>query len=156
MAQGRLIIVCGLPGSGKTTLATRLEQQLPAVRFCPDDWFESLQLNFWDEPLRARIEALQWQMARQLLSLGQTVIIEWGTWAREERDALRNGARELGAAVELRYMSEPIDVLVERVQRRGKGDPPLSRDHIVAFSERFEVPTAEEMSHYDELEPIPR
>ena len=34
----RLIIVCGLPGSGKTTLAKALENRLRAVRFSPDDW----------------------------------------------------------------------------------------------------------------------
>jgi uridine kinase len=35
--SGNLIIVCGLPGSGKTTHARRLEQELCAVRFYPDD-----------------------------------------------------------------------------------------------------------------------
>jgi molybdopterin-guanine dinucleotide biosynthesis protein len=38
----RLIVVCGLPGSGKTTLAKTLESRLRAVRFCPDDWMDAL------------------------------------------------------------------------------------------------------------------
>lgn len=76
----RLIIVCGLPGSGKTTLATALENSLGAIRFSPDDWMEALSINLWDEEKRARIEALQWKLAQQLLALGLVVIIEWGTW----------------------------------------------------------------------------
>ena len=89
----RLIIVCGLPGSGNTTLAKALEGRLGAVRFCPDEWMDALSLNRWDEEKRGRIEALQWKLGQELLALGLIVIIEWGTWGRSERDTLRLGAR---------------------------------------------------------------
>ena len=56
---GRLIIVCGLPGSGKTTHAKHLEAKLPAVRFCPDEWMDTLSLDLWDEARRQKIENLQ-------------------------------------------------------------------------------------------------
>ena len=92
----RLIIVCGLPGSGKTTLAKALERRLRAVRFSPDDWMDILSLDIYDEERRGKIEALQWTLTQQLLALGLTVIIEWGTWGRAERDTLRLGARAIG------------------------------------------------------------
>jgi predicted kinase len=146
----RLIIVCGLPGAGKTTHAKQLERALHAVRFCPDDWMEQLAIDLWDEARRAKIEAFQWNLGKQLLTFGLTVIIEWGTWGRSERDALRLGARALGATVELHYVSATIDVLFERIKRRGIEDPPITREQVQRWAEIIEVPTPEEMALYDE------
>ena len=142
--------MCGLPGSGKTTHARKLEARLGAIRFAPDEWLEALALDLYDEAKREKIEALQWNLARQLLAHGLTVIIEWGTWGRSERDALRLGARELGAAVELHYLSAPVDVLFERIQSRGLENPPITRDQLLQWAEIFQAPAAEEMALFDE------
>ena len=92
-------------------------------------------------------------VAQELLALGATVIIEWGTWARSERDTLRVRARELGAAVELHYLSAPLDVLFERIQRRGMEDPPIEREALGRWSEMFEAPTPEETALFDRNSP---
>ena len=146
----RLIIVCGLPGSGKTTLAKELEGRLRAIRFSPDEWMDALSLDVYDEERRGKIEALQWKFGQELLALGLTVIIEWGTWGRSERDTLRLGARALGAAVELHYLSAPEDVLSDRLQRRGRENPPIGRDAVSRWFEMFQAPTPEEMALFDE------
>lgn len=147
--EPRLIIVCGLPGSGKTTLAKALESKLRAIRFSPDDWLDALSLSVYDEEKRAKIEALQWKFAQEMLARGLTVIIEWGTWARAERDILRFRARELGAAVELRYLHAPADMLFDRLQRRGMENPPIEQEDLARWSEIFEAPTLEEMALFD-------
>ena len=78
---GRLIVVCGLPGSGKTMLAERLA---------------------------------------------------------------------LGAAVELRFLEESVDVLWARVRTRGRpGDRGLSRGDIESYAARIQRPDTEELALYD-------
>jgi len=144
------MILCGLPGSGKTTLGTKLASRLGAVRFAPDEWMDALSIDIYDEAMRAKIEALQWKLGQQLLALGLIVIIEWGTWGRSERDTLRLGARALGAAVELHFLSAPADVLFERIQRRGMENPPIERSELSRWAEMFQAPTPEEMALYDE------
>ena len=110
---------------------------------------DALSVDVWDERMRAKIEALQWQLGQQFLAFGLNVIIEWGTWGRSERDALRLRARELGAAVELHYLSAPVDVLFNRLQRRGLEDPPIKREQLLQWAEAFEIPTAEEVVQFD-------
>jgi predicted kinase len=110
---------------------------------------DALDIDLWDAEKRARIEALQWRLAQELLGFGLKVIIEWGTWARIERDVLRMGARELGAAVELHLLTAPVDLLLERIELRGAENPPIDRDALERWSESFEVPTSEEMALFD-------
>lgn len=151
---GRLIIVCGLPGTGKTTRAKELEIRLRAVRFCPDEWMDALSIDLREEASRARIEGLQWEFGQALLKLGLTVIIEWGTWGRTERDSLRLEARCLGATVDLHYLTAPVDTLYERIRLRRMEDPPIQREDLVKWSAAFQAPTPDEFSLFDHFETI--
>src|SRR5438046_2492085 len=110
---------------------------------------DALLINVYDEKRRERVEALQWRIAQELLALGLTVIIEWGTWGRSERDTLRLGARALGAAVELHCLSAPVDVLFDRLERRGMEKLRIERDQLLRWVEIFQVPTPQEMALFD-------
>jgi predicted kinase len=149
----RVVLLCGLPGSGKTTTARRIAGETGGVRFCPDEWMTALDIDLFDEAARAKVEALQWALAQELLALGQTVIIEWGVWSRAERDVVRKRARELGAGVELVYLDVPIDVLLERLDARNTERPAgtavISRENLLGWVELFEAPDAEELSRFD-------
>jgi predicted kinase len=147
--SGKLIIVCGLPGSGKTTHAKKVEQELAAVRLCPDEWMDALGIGLWDAEVRDRIEMLQWKLGQKILALGQNVVIEWGTWGRSERDALRVVARAIGAAVELHFIDAPVEVLFERIRRRNREAPAITLEDVTKWAESFERPSAEEMALFD-------
>jgi hypothetical protein len=78
----------------------------------------------------------------------RTAIVEWGTLGRNERDALRLGARQLGAAVELHYLSAPIEVLFNRVRSRGM-EALSSHPDLMRCAKTFEASIPEEMSLFD-------
>ncbi|MBA2337669.1 MAG: AAA family ATPase [Acidimicrobiia bacterium] len=152
-AGRRLVIVCGLPGAGKTTLAQRIESEYSAVRMCPDDWMAYLGIDIFDEASRARIEHLQWDLTQRLLKLDVPVVIEWGTWGRDERDQLRQRARAAGAAVELRFLDAPLAVLWRRlgdrdIERR-VGHRALTRKDLETYAAAFERPSDEELALFD-------
>jgi predicted kinase len=153
MTEARLILVCGLPGSGKTTLAKQLAPEVPAVRFCPDEWKHDLGIDYYDEQRRVRLEQRIWRLGRELLGLGQSVILEHGFWAREERDQLRLGARTLGVAVELHYLEAPVDELWRRLEIRNElalpGTVPIKREYLEKWALQFEAPDAAELALFD-------
>ena len=149
----RLILVCGLPGAGKTTLAKRLADELPAVRLCPDEWLARLGFDLFEGEPRDRIEQLFWEQTQDMLRLGQSVILEFGFWDRAERDDKRLRARELGVAVELRHLDVPVDELCRRLALRnasGAWDTvTITREMVEAYLKDFEAPDAEELALFD-------
>ena len=147
--SGTLVVVSGLPGSGKTTTAIRRAAEDPGIRLSPDEWMQALGSNLWDGALRAAVEQLQWALAKDLLGCGMTVVVEWGTWARSERERLRDDARAVGARVELVFLDPPADELWRRVSARAMEDPPLTREYLEAPWRRLERPDSGEAASYD-------
>ena len=142
-----LIVICGLPGAGKTTLAKQIEHDLPALRLTPDDWMTALSINLWDEEKRAPIESLQWQIAQRALSLGLNVVMDFGFWSREERDRFRQGAAAVGATFELRFLDVPLEELWARIRNRKAESPQIQRSDLERWWQAFEPPSPEELTN---------
>ncbi len=159
MAQGTLILICGLPGAGKTTLAKRVEQDRGAIRMCPDDWIEVVLEDPRDrrerDRLRDPVENLQWELTKGYLHCGLTVILENGFWSEEERTQYACEALEVGALIELFYTEAPdFEKLWSRVKERNMADEAspfvMTEEDLRANWNVFEAPTPEEIDFYDD------
>lgn len=150
MSIPRLYLVCGLPGAGKTTRSLALAAaDSRAVRLCTDDWLDAMGISLVDYPPRFRFEPHLIRHAEHLLKAGTSVIAEFATWSRQERDAIRDAALRQGASVELHFVDASLDVLVRRVRERGGPHAEaLAEDILVKLGHRFERPTPEEAASY--------
>ena len=155
MQRARLILICGLPGSGKTTLAKGLAQEVRAVRLSPDEWKHALGIDYYDEEARVRLETQLWRLAQELLRLGHSVIMENGFWARTERDELRLAGQSLGATVELHYLEATLEQLWRRLELRNvditPGAVPIKRSDLEKWATQFEAPDAIELALFDHV-----
>ena len=148
-----LHLMVGLPCSGKTTLAQKLEHELPALRLNLDEWHIGLFGQDAEEPEHdARhnlIEAMLWKIASRALELGMHVILDYGFWAREEREEYRLRAKQLGASSEVLYLDVPEDELLRRLEKRNSRPSQvsflISEEAMKPWIAFFQKPTLEEL-----------
>jgi predicted kinase len=109
--------------------------------------------DLWDDEFRVRLEHQLWVLSQDLLARGQSVILEWGHWARVERDEKRLGARALGVEVELHYLHAPLEELIERAERRNASGEwtaaPITRAHFEEWARIFQPPDEDENLLFD-------
>src|SRR5687768_7485426 len=148
-----LHLMVGLPCSGKTTLARKLENELPALRLTVDEWHIALFGQDAKEPehdrRHSRIEALLWSVASSALQLGTNVVLDFGFWAREEREDYRLRAKQLGASSQVHYLDVPADELLGRLKYRNTRPSQdsflISEEAMKPWIAFFQEPTVDEL-----------
>ena len=120
MATAHLIY--GYLGAGKTTYARRLERDIGAVRFTPDEWMSRLfgqdpPAAIFQEKAAAILEIME-PLWLRCLALGVDVVLDYGFWRRSERDCARRLASEAGTNAVLYALSCGEDEALRRVSAR--------------------------------------
>ena len=155
MDEARLSLTCGLPGAGKTALARQLAADRRAVRLTKDEWLWALGSSPWDRTTGEKIEQELWRIAQEILSLGLSVVLDFGLWARLARDEMRSVARGLGVGVgvELHYLEVSTDELWRRIDARNSAPPwdtePIGRADLDEWLSIFQAPDAAELALFD-------
>jgi predicted kinase len=148
-----LITFCGLPGSGKTTIAKEVEKTTGAVRLNIDEWVAALGVDFWDDEFRHKLHVRLYEHGITLLKRGQSIILEDGLWRRDERDRLREVAHKLGAAIEIHYFDVPFDELWRRLEARNalgaNGAAPITKELLKECLPRFQRLDEAELALFD-------
>ncbi|TQM64508.1 AAA family ATPase [Humibacillus xanthopallidus] len=155
MRQARLFLTVGLPCTGKTTAARRIEIEHGALRLTKDEWVKALYGH--ENPVAASdvIEGRLIEVGLRALELGSNVVIDFGLWSRDERSALRQAAADRGAVVVMRYFEvsreEQRRCLDERQARAPHATWPMSDEELTEWAARIEIPTPGEL---DGSEPV--
>ncbi len=156
----RLVIMHGLSGSGKSTVARELAPALGAVRLRSDverkrlaglpprpRRFHRPAPGLYSRAMTERTYGRLLDLARQLLGWGYPVLVDAAFLSRQERSAFRTLARGLGVPFALVHCTAPEPVLRERLVARqlAAADPSDADVEVLALQlERQEPLAAEE------------
>ena len=159
-----LYVLTGLPGSGKSTLARELAAATGAAHVSMDDAMVARAISIVDFEARFALQPEVEATIAPLLESGRSVVAEFGSWSRSERDRLRHLADSARARTELHWLDTSVDVCRERLLARAgastTSDPSaadasqagadlvLATDVLGAAGD-YVAPTAEEGAQYD-------
>ena len=139
-------LIHGFIGSGKTTYATQLEKDLPALRFSIDEWLIAL---YGQDPPENKFEkyynrtaGLIWNVATRALESGQDVILDFGFWSRKSRDDARERLSRVNAELVFYNVTCADEVMEARALNRTVAMPEhalyINKEAIASLRERFE------------------
>ncbi|MGW6128638.1 AAA family ATPase [Cellulomonas sp. NPDC055163] len=154
-----LFLMVGLPGTGKTTEARRLEAEEHALRLTKDEWVKALYGQANPPSATDVIEGRLVEVALRALTLGVHVVLDFGLWSRDERSALRRAAADVGAVAQVRYLALTVEEQRRRLDRRHAEEPhttwPMSDAELSAWAVAFDVPTPGEVDGTEPLDDPP-
>ena len=144
-----LFLTVGLPGTGKTTAARRVEFEKEALRLTKDEWVKAFYGLANPPSASDVIEGRLIEIGLRALQLGINVVIDFGLWGRDERSALRAAAADLGAAVEMCYFELTPAEQRQRLDRRHAEEPHttwhMSDEELARWGALISIPTPGEL-----------
>lgn len=137
--MSKLAIMCGLPRSGKTTRAKRLERE-GWDRVCPDEIRLALHGQPFVKEAEPRVWADAWDRARRLLKDDHKVLVDATNLTKKSRRSWRKLADEFGLILDIYLVETPLQVCLER--NTGTGAVP--EGVLRRMNEPYQRPTESE------------
>jgi len=151
--ERRVVMMCGIAGSGKTTYAQELERR-GYIRLSIDEavWArlgrDGGELDPKEyEDHQARAEDALWQELVRLMRAGRSVVLDYSFWRRETRDRYKSLIESHGYRWELVYLKAHPETLRRRLAARnalsGPNSVTVSEDLLRSYLAGFEEPVGE-------------
>ncbi len=117
-------IIHGYIAFGKTTLAKKLAQELPAVHLDADDVMRQLYgKDLPESEFAAKVPLVinfMWDMARKIINAGADVIMDVGPWSRQMRQDALNIAQQITPNVIFHTIILDTKIARERLIKRNQ------------------------------------
>ena len=125
-ASGRIHLVLGPVGAGKSTFALDLARRQSAVRLTLDDWMAVLfrpdrpetGLAEWYVERASRCVEQIWALAQALIASGKGAVLEIGLLQRAARESFFRRVESVGVGLSIYVLDAPREVRRARVQAR--------------------------------------
>lgn len=120
----QLLILCGVPGSGKTTYRENLLKQFPGTKVCSlDDKRQELLGDVNDQSANSEMYRICCQELRAAMQKRQSTIWDATAASKAHRKNIIDIARKHGALVGCIYFDLPLQTILERNANREKKVP---------------------------------
>lgn len=137
----RIIVMCGLPGSGKSTYLSKIRHQAQTVVICPDDYREALTGRKFFAPAEEAVWSAVKVTVRVLAKNGYNVYIDATNTSVGQRAQWIKIAQELYVLAKCIVFKTSIE---ECKERNSKREFPVPDDIIDRMYAKFETPSTEE------------
>ena len=141
MSKNVLIVMCGLPASGKSTYSQWLAETGAFVRICPDLIRKEM---YGDENIQRdgkRVFEIAYHDIKEYACLGENVVFDATNIARRSRKELVKEMRPYFDVIICKWFSTPLDVCLKRNAERERQVP---LEVLESMAERFVEPIIDE------------
>jgi len=138
-----IYIVHGFIGSGKTTIAKRLEKETSAKRFTPDEIIaKRYGKNLSVEEIRdanLTVKEEIWKEVESAIKQGRDVILDYGLWKKQQRIELIQKVQKLGGKpIVYEVICDSVIMKQRALERDEDGDIAITPERYDMYYKRFE------------------
>lgn len=153
--MAKVLLICGKIASGKSVYAERIKKQENAVMLSVDELVLTVMgsdLGDKHDQITDRVQSYLFEKSLEIVRAGTNVLLDWGFWTKERREAAREYYRANSIESEFHYIDVPDAVWQRNIAIRnqavldGKTDAYyVDEGLMLKLQSLFEAPQKEEI-----------